>query len=78
MAKIATSLLVSAVLLSTMTSASFVNQALKGDMKLHGSSEFSLEQGQVNYFDEKHIKFYFAQLRGALDGFQQGLFSNSS
>lgn len=79
MAKIATSFLVSAVLLSTMSSASFVNQALKGDqMKLYSNSEFSLEQTQVNYLDEQHIKFYFTCMRGALDGFQQGFYANSS
>ena len=38
----------------------------------------SLEQGVVIKFDEPHVKYYMAVLRGFSDGYGRGLYSNES
>lgn len=76
MVKITSTILaVSSILLASLASASIVNEGLKGN-----SFTFALEQKakEVDYFDEVHVKYYFAAYRGALNGFFSGIFNNAS
>lgn len=74
MVKITSTILaVSSILLASLASASIVNEGLKGN-----SFTYALQQKPVDYFDEVHIKYYFAGYRGALNGFFSGLFNNQS
>jgi hypothetical protein len=71
--------LVSAVLVASAmsTSATFLNDAMRvNNMRV---SEIKLEQtNATDYFDDLHIKYYFACISGAIGGFSQGIYANTS
>ena len=74
MAKISAALLTCCVL-ATAASGQFLQNTLQG---LLLKNTFELDQSNVNYFDQSHVKYYFACIRGGFDGFSQGLYNNAS